>query len=108
MSVIKPTVGRVVLFVPRVAKHEFGFCFCKDKEHAAIITTVHSDRLINVAAFDANGKSYGFTSITLLQEDDTPEKAYGADYCKWMEFQIGQAKRTEDLAQALAEKQSSG
>ena len=45
-----------------------------------------------MAAFDANGKSYGFTSITLRQEGDPDQGFAGGDYCKWMEYQKAVAK----------------
>lgn len=98
---IVPTVGRVVLFVPKQAKYEFGFCFLAGREHAALVVAVHGDRCVNLAAFDANGKSYNFTSVTLQQPGD-PEP--GGDYCKWMPFQVGQAQKTEALAKELAAK----
>ncbi len=95
-SVIKPTVGRVVLFVPRASKYEFGHCFVGGRQHAALVTAVHSDRCVNLAAFDANGKTYGFTSVTLKQPDEAlPD---GGDYCEWMPYQIGQAKAAQDEA----------
>jgi hypothetical protein len=99
---IKPTVGRVVNFIPKKSKYNFGFCFQENQPHAAIITAVHSDRLVNVAAFDANGKSYGFTSITLRQSEDSVETVIG-DYCEWMDYQKGQAAKTEELEKKLAE-----
>jgi hypothetical protein len=101
MSAIKPTVGRVVLFVPKTAKYEFGFCFVAGRAHAALVTAVHGDRCVNIAAFDANGKSYGFTSVTLRQTDDP---APDGDYCEWMPYQLGQAAKTEAAEKALAAK----
>lgn len=98
---IKPSVGRVVLFVPKATKYEFGFCFVAGQEHAALVAAVHGDRCVNLAAFDANGKSYNFTSVTLQQPgDDVP----GGDYCKWMDYQVGQAAKTEQLEKKLAAK----
>ncbi len=101
---IKPTIGRVVLFVPKQAKYEFGFCFVAGRPHAALITAVHGDRCVNLAAFDANGKSYGFTSVTLRQPEDADQGFAGGDYCEWMPFQVGQAAKTEAAEQALAAK----
>jgi hypothetical protein len=98
MPVIQPTVGRMVLFVPKQAKYEFGFCFVAGREHAAVVTAVHGDRCVNLAAFDANGKSYGFTSVTLVQPDD--EATPGGDYCRWMPWQIGQAKAADQAKPA--------
>lgn len=96
---IKPSIGRVVLFVPKQAKYEFGFCFVAGREHAAIVTAVHGDRCVNLAAFDANGKTYGFTSVTLRQPEDGDPGEAGGDYCKWMPYQIGQAETTKQIAE---------
>lgn len=98
---IKPTVGRVVHFYPGESKYEFGYCFVKDRPHAALVTAVHSDRLVNLTAFDANGKSYGFTSVQLVQDGD---QVPGGMYCEWMPYQIGQAQKTEALEKQLADK----
>lgn len=95
---IKPTVGRVVLFTPlHVDKSFLGN---RDQVCAAFITYVFSDRLVNVAAFDANGNPHGRTSVPLLQDDDRkPEQGY---FAAWMEYQKGQAAKTEALEQKIA------
>lgn len=89
MPAITPTVGRVVHFIPKAEKYAFGYAFVAGRPHAALVTAVHGDRCVNLAAFDANGKTYGFTSVTLRQpEDAVPE--YG-DYCEWMPYQTNKA-----------------
>ena len=99
---IAPTVGRVVLYVPREDKYAFGFHLSAGRPHAAIVTAVHGDRLVNLAVFDTGGKTFPATSVTLKQpEDKAPD--YG-DYCEWMPYQIGQASKTDELQKALAEK----
>jgi hypothetical protein len=83
--VIKPTVGRVVWFYPKDRVHSH-------QPHAAIVTSVHGDRCVNLAVFMPNGvpMSHPPTSVTLVQEGDAiPE---GACYCCWMPHQLGQAK----------------
>lgn len=99
---IAPTVGRVVLLFTKDAKYDFGYCFTPGKPHVALITAVHSDTLINVVAFDANGKSHPFTSIELKQAED--QKTYGTFWCEWMPYQKGQAAKTEAVEKELAAK----
>ncbi len=96
---IAPTVGRVVLYVPKEDKYAFGFCLQAGKPHAALVTGVHSDRLVNLAVFDANGKTFPATSVALRQPEDAAPK-YG-DYCEWMPYQIGQAGKTGALEARL-------
>lgn len=99
---ISPTVGRIVLYVPREDKYAFGHCLLAGKPHAAIVTAVHGERCVNLAVFDANGKTFPATSVALRQPEDESPK-YG-DYCEWMPFQVGQAAKTEAAEKALAEK----
>ena len=95
-SFIKPTVGRVVLFVPGAAVLP-GFAKPAEGEPcAALIAHVHGDRCINVAAFDANGVPRNFTSVTLLQGDDVAFE--GAMHAKWMDYQKGQAAKADAIA----------
>lgn len=83
---IRPTVGRVVHYIPRETKYAFGHSVIEGKPHAAIVTAVHSDRMVNLAVFDANGKTFPVTSVELKQPEDAAPK-YG-DYCEWMPYQI--------------------
>lgn len=81
--IITPTVGRIVWFY--------------DEEHlpeeqplAAIVCFVHSDRLVNLAVFGAEGAMEPAEEIVLVQEGDaTPA---GEAYAMWMPYQLGQAK----------------
>lgn len=85
---IKPSVGRIVLYRQGTA----GVFPGSDDVVPAIVTRVHSDRLVNVAVFDANGVPVpgGRTSITLVQPGDpAPSHAH----CHWMDFQVAQAAR---------------
>lgn len=92
---IKPTVGRVVWYRP--GEHD-GMPQGHDKQPlAAIVTYVHSDRLVNLAIFDANGNRHRKTSVTLLQDGE----AQNAPYAEWMPYQKGQAAKTE-LAETIA------
>jgi hypothetical protein len=85
---IVPTVGRVVWFYQNGLRDTLT----EKQPRAAIIAFVHNDRCVNLAVFDRNGKSFGLTSITLIQEgDDAPSKG-DLSFCCWMPYQIGQAK----------------
>ena len=57
----------------------------------ATVVCVHSDRLVNLVVFDANGNMFKRTSVTLLQDDD-PSPASGR-YAEWMPYQTAQAKK---------------
>lgn len=85
---IKPTTGRVVWFTP-----DAGNVQRTDQPWAALVTYVHSDRLVNLAAFDPNGNVVPKTSITLLQDEDG--LPVSGMFCQWMPYQVGQAKKHE-------------
>jgi len=88
MTVINPTPGRVVWFIPHGHPPHA-------EPYAAIITFVHDVRLVNLCVFNYAGTSFPATSIVLVQEgDDKPDQAYA----KWMPYQIGQAKKHENVA----------
>ncbi|GJH31427.1 hypothetical protein CBA19CS91_01740 [Paraburkholderia hospita] len=90
---IKPSNGRVVWFTP---SSQVGSAdFAAGSQLAAIVAHVHSDRLVNLAVFDANGVSHSRCSVPLLQDDDPrPEHGY---FAEWMPYQKGQAQKTEAL-----------
>ena len=74
---IQPTIGRVVWFWP--AKDEVENF---DQPNVAGDTYVWGERMVGLVVFDANGKSRGETSVTLLQDDEKGQA-------------LGQAKRHE-------------
>lgn len=91
---IEPTVGRIVHYYRNgdkgapVPNYHEGPC-------AALVTEVHSDRMVNLAVFDWNGNPHSVTSITLVQPDDELP-APGEHYCTWMPYQIkGKATGSE-------------
>jgi hypothetical protein len=101
MSLIKPTVGRVVLFMAGAAVLP-GFAKPSEGEPcAALVARVWSDRCVNLSVFDANGVPFHFTSVKLLQEDDVAPE--GLMHAKWMDYQKGQAAKAEQLEAKLAE-----
>ncbi len=95
---IKPTVGRVVLFYPAGVAHNAEPC-------AAIVVKVWSDTMVNLAVFDANGVARGETSVLLVQDDGYGNPGGGA-WCCWMPYQKGQAAKTDQLEAKLAEGKS--
>jgi hypothetical protein len=89
---IKPTVGRVVWFWPRVESisREFNFNAGLNQPCAAMVVAVWGDRCVNLSVLDHAGVHHAFGSVPLRQEgDDAPV----CDYCEWMPYQIGQAKK---------------
>lgn len=93
-AVIKPTVGRVVLFHQTTA----GVFPGSDKARAAIVAEVHSDTLVNLTVFDANGGTLARTSVPLVQAGEEPPVTM---YCCWMPYQVGQAAKAEELQKQL-------
>lgn len=98
---IPPTVGRVVHFRemrPDVFAGSEGTC-------AAIVTWVWSDRVVNLAVFDAEGNTHSRTSVQLVQDgDEIPATAH----CEWMPYQHGQAAKAEALQKQLAQLAAAG
>jgi len=87
MTVITPTVGRIVWYWgPGTSPLVHG---CQPQ--AAIVTYVHSDRLINISAFTHDGMPIARTSVDLRQEGDT--RPVNGNYAEWMPYQLGQAKK---------------
>ena len=74
--------------------------------HAAIITHVHSDRMVNLCVFDKNGNPLPKTSVPLVQPGDAEPTGY--DYCRWMPYTLAtettrqQQAETAKHAEALA------
>lgn len=93
---IKPTIGRVVLFTPN---YQPGGPEHRDQPLVALICYVWSDNLVNLGGFDANGVPFAATSVTLLQ-DDQPKLPLG-HYAEWMPYQKGQAAKVEELEAKL-------
>jgi hypothetical protein len=84
---IVPTVGRIVWYYP--GQNE-AIKYHRDQPLAAVVSYVWSDRMVNLAVYDADGFPQSRTSVPLLQDDD---KAPDAAHCAWMPFQKDQAQR---------------
>jgi hypothetical protein len=110
---IKPTVGRIVLFHPSTYDdlHRQLETYTPAGETAqpmaAIVTYVWSDTMVNLHVFDYAGNGYPVTSVQLVQPGDA---APGDNaYCYWMAYQLGQAAKYEELqAQQNAQKKAGG
>lgn len=95
---IKPTVGRVVNFVPHKANDPR---WDHRQPCVALIAYVYDDRHINVVWFDQTGESHTANQVRLLQDDDRkPEEGF---FATWMDYQKGQAAKTEALEAKLAD-----
>jgi hypothetical protein len=87
--VIKPTVGRIVEYVPSNPPYE-PFLVHRDQPLAAIVTYVWNDRLVNLAVFDADGEQVPRSNVMLCQPDDpVPDTSY----CRWMAYQREQVAK---------------
>lgn len=89
---IKPTIGRVVLYYPHGNTPE------DNQAHAALVAYVWSDTCVNLGYFDQNGVAKSATSVLLYDEDSMPKPSTG--YACWMPYQKGQAAKTEALEAA--------
>jgi hypothetical protein len=89
---IKPSIGRVVLYWDRSPDRP-----AQSQAHAALVSYVHSDTMVNLSVFDAEGHPFSKTSVRLLQDND---EAPNGPYCEWMPYQKGQAAKTEALEAA--------
>ena len=84
---IKPSIGRVVWFYPDKKWLE------EEKQpFPALVCFVHDDRSINVAYFSHAGGHHSASSVQLVQEGDMIKPG---NFCTWMPYQIGQAKKHE-------------
>lgn len=96
---IKPTVGRVVLF------HQLDYKIpcTPTKPLPALIVDVLTDSLVSLVVFDRYGHPHPFPNCRLVQpEEPKPETAF----CGWMPFQISQAPAAQDVLRRLDDLQS--
>ena len=97
---IKPSIGRHVLFIPAVG--DIAIIRTQSNKHAAVITEVHPDGRVNLAVFGATGHCFNYEWVPLLQpEDDQSIYSEHGFYCEWMEYQKGQAKKTDELIEHM-------
>lgn len=84
---IKPSLGRIVWFTP--AKGD-SMPTNPDGRCAAIVTCVHSDSMVNLCVFDANGLPRPCGIVPLVQQN---AEAPGGYFCEWMPYQLDAARR---------------
>ena len=97
MTHIAPTVGRVLHFIPTAdymagRKLAFGN---PAQPLAAVIAYVHSDTMVNLTVWDQNGVQFSVCSVPLVQEGRFDKIVVGSFYAEWMQYQKGQAAKTE-------------
>jgi len=101
-TTIKPTVGRVVLIFFAAGTNLVGYALPADPSTPVpgLVTCVHSEACINVAAFDADGCILPITSVHLLQDGD--ERPTSGIWAEWMPYQVEQAKKAEAKLEAMS------
>jgi hypothetical protein len=77
ISLAIPTVGQIVHFYPHI--------YPPDAPQAAIVTAVHSRKLVNLAVFNNQGTSYGAINVTVVHDGDTPPDDR---YCTQMPYSV--------------------
>lgn len=87
---IVPTVGRVVLYTEGTADRFPG----SHEQRAAVVADVNDDGTVNLGVFDQYGNAHARQNVILVQAG---EERPDGPYCEWMEFQVGQAVKTQAL-----------
>jgi len=90
--VIKPTVGRVVHYYPGI--NERVMCNGKDPV-IGLVAAVLSDRSVNLACFDAEGRPFNRECILLIQPGDEVPEHRNIGYAAWMGYQIDQVAKID-------------
>ena len=97
---IEPTVGRVVLYNPDAVDNKQHVNY-NGQPMAATVAYVWNERMVNLSVVDHDGKQFSLTSVPFAQDDD----AVTPGMCEWMDYQKGQAAKTEDALKKLADKE---
>lgn len=90
-----PTPGRVVWFWPAAGSpipHVAGIPL------AALVAFVTTERLVNLAVFDATGAIWPQQDVQLVHEGDV--YVSDAARCEWMPYQVDQAKAAAGKAES--------
>jgi hypothetical protein len=94
MSFIKPTVGRVVWYIPKnvdnLEQHN------NDPLKADIIA-VHSPEEVSLFVISASGQTRYISKAPLWQLESGKPKPEKGGYAMWMPYQLGQAAKTEEV-----------
>lgn len=96
--IIKPTNGRQVWYYPIESNPSMAGSGQTAQPLAATVCWVHDDHHVNVLVLDARGMGWQRENAYLVQPGEaTP----GGDYCAWMPYQQGQAKKAEEAEESL-------
>lgn len=102
---IEPTIGRILLYHGGANDNVTPPYPC-----AAMITGVVHNREVHVRVFGHAAGAWTIPNVLLLQDQDQPPPM--TRYCKWMEYQQGQAAKADALEERLnvaeAEKKLTG
>lgn len=90
---IEPSIGRIVWYFADHAATKGMKSTHPDEPFAAIVTAVHTDRIVNLLVFDHQGTTFAMQSVPLFQGDEEDDETAIA-HCEWMPYQRGQAERT--------------
>lgn len=100
MTQIDPTVGRVVHYY--AGEEELpDFPAYPGEPLAAHVAAVHAPDCVNLMVIGASGRVKPRENVRLVQPGETPPDEGG--YCRWMDYQVGQAVRTEQAEQQLSQ-----
>lgn len=88
MSIIKPTLGRVIWYNP------MGSLLVSSNGYlTALICDVNADETVNLAVFDTKGNLHQRQNVPILDENQISSD----HYARWMPYQVGQAAKAESL-----------
>ncbi len=98
MTIIQPSIGRIVLFLPPIdgGRHQDGQPF------GALVAGVNDDATINLLVAARDGTPYGVQNVVLVQDGD--EIDLDKAHAFWMAYQKGQAAKTEAIGAPLHER----
>lgn len=94
---MKPTVGRIVYYVPHSNVAQVGFhAPAAGEPLAALIAAVHHDGTLNLSVSDAEGYPHNRLDVPLfIERNEGPE---GGNFAYWMPYQIQQAAKAESAS----------
>lgn len=90
---IEPSIGRIVWYFADHAATKGMKSTHPEEPFAAIVTAIHTDRLVNLLVFDHQGTTFAMQSVPLFQGDEDDDETAIA-HCEWMPYQRRQAERT--------------
>lgn len=97
---IIPTNGRVMLYHPCSAEKAQGVVVQHDPKQPLKCDVCHvwSEDMVNVVVTDSNGRQHMRTSVPIVQEGSPFTASAISSHCTWMDYQLGQAAKYEQLA----------